>query len=515
MPNTPTSTLEPPRIAYFLLAVVVAIGAAGAGCAQVSPYEGRNATVFTNVNVLPMDSERVLAEQTVVVVDGRIADMGAASEIAVPSDSTVIVGTGQYLMPGLTEMHGHLPSSFLARDDIPLEEITEIVLFLYVANGVTLVRGMQGDESHLELRDRIEAQDLLGPHLLVSAPMLHGRQVTDPDQAAELVRGYAARGFDHLKVHEELSLDVYDAIAATANEVGLRFSGHVSNKVGLQHALDAGQATIDHLDNYVETLVADATPEELQGTLTPVQLIDRVDESGIAAMVEATRAAGAAVVPTLVLWETFMGEASGDELTMLRPEVRYMPPYEIDRWTEGVNQRLATGNPEQGARVIDLRRRLLKALHAAGVAVLLGTDSPQLFSVPGFSMHREMRTMVDAGLTPYDVLDSGTRAVAALMEREATAARWRSALWPTSSCSRPTRWTIWPPSIDLGVSWWEVAGSTAKLSTRGSLKSRIASLRSATEHGSGRHTGMAQRGDRWGRVWTLVPTCHFHCWPMV
>ena len=335
MPNTPTSTLEPPRIACFLLAVVVAIGAAGAGCAQVSPYEGRNATVFTNVNVLPMDSERVLAEQTVVVVDGRIADMGAASEIAVPSDSTVIVGTGQYLMPGLTEMHGHLPSSFLARDDIPLEEITEIVLFLYVANGVTLVRGMQGDESHLELRDRIEAQDLLGPHLLVSAPMLHGRQVTDPDQAAELVRGYAARGFDHLKVHEELSLDVYDAIAATANEVGLRFSGHVSNKVGLQHALDAGQATIDHLDNYVETLVADATPEELQGTLTPVQLIDRVDESGIAAMVEATRAAGAAVVPTLVLWETFMGEASGDEPTMLRPEVRYMPPYEIDRWTEG------------------------------------------------------------------------------------------------------------------------------------------------------------------------------------
>ena len=287
MPNTPTSTLEPPRIACFLLAVVVAIGAAGAGCAQVSPYEGRNATVFTNVNVLPMDSERMLAEQTVVVVDGRIADMGAASEIAVPSDSTVIVGTGQYLMPGLTEMHGHLPSSFLARDDMPLEEITEIVLFLYVANGVTLVRGMQGDESHLELRDRIEAQDLLGPHLLVSAPMLHGRQVTDPDQAAELVRGYAARGFDHLKVHEELSLDVYDAIAATANEVGLRFSGHVSNKVGLQHALDAGQATIDHLDNYVETLVADATPEELQGTLTPVQLIDRVDESGIAAMVEA------------------------------------------------------------------------------------------------------------------------------------------------------------------------------------------------------------------------------------
>lgn len=362
-------------------------------------------TAFVEVTVVPMDRPGSLAEQTVIVQDGVIAQMGASSEVEIPGGAVRIDGRGKYLMPGLAEMHGHYPPPQTSR------EYAEHILFLYVANGITLVRGMQGDEHHLPLREQIERGEALGPRLLVSAPPMSGNSVTDPEEARQKVRGYKQAGFDHLKVHEGLTLDVYDAIAETARQVGIPFAGHVSNLVGLYHSLEAGQQTIDHLDNGVEALVADREKVRQAGLFDIGALIDEADESKIPELVAAFRRSGAGVVPTMVLWETFLGVAKGSELRQKHPEVRYMPSRVVDQW-----ERMVDGRPpldaQAGARVIQLRRKLLKALHEGGVPVLLGTDSPQLFSVPGFSIHREMQVMVESGMTPHEVLASGTRKVA-------------------------------------------------------------------------------------------------------
>ena len=122
-----------------------------------------------------MDAERVLRQT--VLVDG-------------PLD-----GRGKFLMPGVSEMHGHYPNP-------EAREFTEAVLFMYIANGVTLVRGMQGGEAHLQLRDAIEAGEIVGPRLLVSAPSLSGNSVETVERAEQIVRDAAEAGFDHLKVHE-------------------------------------------------------------------------------------------------------------------------------------------------------------------------------------------------------------------------------------------------------------------------------------------------------------------------
>ena len=96
---------------------------------------------------------------------------------------------------------------------------------------------------------------------------MHGARVTTPEQAAQLVREYQQAGYDLVKVHEELTLEVFDALAATANEVGIPFGGHVPDQVGLFHALAAGQVSIDHLDNYIQALV----PEERQPAAPPAR----------------------------------------------------------------------------------------------------------------------------------------------------------------------------------------------------------------------------------------------------
>ena len=107
-----------------------------------------------------------------------------------------------------------------------------------------------------------------------------------------------------------------------------------------------------------------------------------------------------------------MYPAIGAEQRAARPEVRYMPPETVEQWERVVDERAAAGDPETNRRVAALRRRILQALHEGGVPVLLGTDSPQIFSVPGFSVHHEMALWVEVGMTPYQVLEAGTRRVA-------------------------------------------------------------------------------------------------------
>jgi imidazolonepropionase-like amidohydrolase len=211
-----------------------------------------------------------------------------------------------------------------------------------------------------------------------------------------MAREQRAAGYDHIKIQEGLSAEAYDSIVAAARAAGIRFAGHVPDAVGVARVLAAGQATVDHFDNYAATLDADGA----------------VSDEEVAALIAATKAAGAAVVPTMALWETFRSTTPVDSLRQ-RPELRYVPPQWVDNWATAVgNMRRSATDPAAGQRELEIRRRVLRAAAEGGVLILFGTDSPQLFSVPGFSIHREARAMAATGLTPFQILAAGTRNVA-------------------------------------------------------------------------------------------------------
>jgi imidazolonepropionase-like amidohydrolase len=358
------------------------LAAAAAAPAQTPP---QGTLAFTNVNVVPMSRETVLANQTVVVQNGKITALGAANAVKVPSGATRIDGRGKYLMPGLAEMHGHVPGQNV--------QFAERVAFLYVAGGVTSVRGMQGHPNQFALRKRIEDGELIGPRLWLSSPPLAGNTVGDVAAADATVRNFKNAGYDLLKVHENLSREVYDEIVATAREVNIPFGGHVSNNVGVLAALDAKQTTIDHLDNYVD---------EIQSDLDIASLADRTVKAGVAN------------VPTMPLWEVILG-LHDPAAMMLRPELKYMPAQMVEQWRNQVANIRGQANQENARREVEQRNKMLKALSDAGAVLLLGSDAPQLFSVPGFSIQREMETWVAAGIAPFKVLQAGTTAVAAHM----------------------------------------------------------------------------------------------------
>lgn len=365
-----------------ILATVLALSSA-------AQAQNAGTYAFTNVNVVPMTSEQVLANQTVVVQNGRIAAVGPAARVRVPNGAQRIDGRGKYLLPGLAEMHGHIPGQNV--------EFAERVAFLYVAGGVTTVRGMQGHPNQFELRRRIESGELIGPRMILSSPPLSGNTVGDVAAAEAAVRNYKSAGYDLLKIHENLSREVYDRIVATARAVNIPFGGHVPNAVGVHAALDARQTTIDHLDNYVEAIQS---------------------ESDIPQLVAKTVQSQVALVPTMPLWEVLRG-LHDPAAMMQRAELRYMPAQMVAQWQSAVANIRSQANQEQAAREIELRNALLKALSDGGATLLLGSDAPQLFSVPGFSIQREMETWAQIGIAPFKILQAGTVAVAKHLNDEA------------------------------------------------------------------------------------------------
>ncbi len=345
---------------------------------------------FVDVSVLPMDRERVAEHQTVVVQGGKITAFGPAASTPVPANATRVDGRGKFLMPGLAEMHGHIPPANAGYSP-------ENVLFLYIAGGATTVRGMQGNPSHIDLRRRVEAGEIIGPRLYLSSQALSAQQAPDPATAERIVRQAKEIGYDHIKVHEDLSKETYDAIVRTAREVGLPWGGHVSQYVTVRGALAARQATIDHLDDYVEAIEWNA--------------------ANIPAIAKQTKDAGVAVVPTMPLWEVLRGLHTPESMDG-RVELKYVPAQTRRGWVAEIGRRRAQVKPEDARREIDLRNQILKGLSDAGVLVLLGSDAPQVYSVPGFSLQHEMESMVAVGMTPFQVLQSGTVNVARFYKLE-------------------------------------------------------------------------------------------------
>ena len=423
-----------------LLATLVACGGpshdfpdlAGFDPGAVAPIPGspEGVTAFVNVGVLPMWGDRpILENRTVIVEGGRVTRVGPADRVTIPDDARTIEGEGRWLLPGLSEMHAHVPGPQAGRQQM------DDILFLYLANGVTTIRSMLGAPNHLELREAIAAGERLGPTLFSGSPSLSGGSAPNPETAEELVRSHARAGYDLLKLHPGLSRETYDRIVEVATEVGITWAGHVSPDVGLEYSLATGKSTVDHLDGYVEAAASSEVRERVvAGEAVPLsEVVGSATPERIHELARMTRDAGTWNVPTAYLWELFYNDQSAETLASL-PEMRFVSAAQVQQWRSQKEQRLFVDllenwrtDGELGAdevsqadaeALIQLRRQVLAALDEAEAGLLLGTDSPQVFMVPGFSLHREVRVMAEAGIPPLRILESGSRNVATYAAEE-------------------------------------------------------------------------------------------------
>src|SRR5688500_12638289 len=215
---------------------------------------------ITGVTVIPMTSDTLLRNATVLVRDGRIAEVGPAARVRVPAGAGRIDGRGRFLIPGLADMHTHLHS-----DDAVPDSVAPWELGVMLANGITAARLMIGTPEHLVLRREVQAGRIEGPQLWVASPQFagrpsdNGRVVDTPEAARAAVDEIADAGYDFIKLTLHITRPVYDAITEAAKRRGIRVVGHVALQVGVARAIEAGQQ-IEHLDGYFETVLADSAP---------------------------------------------------------------------------------------------------------------------------------------------------------------------------------------------------------------------------------------------------------------
>ncbi|MBS9525443.1 amidohydrolase family protein [Litoribacter alkaliphilus] len=360
-----------------------------------------------NVNIVTLSAENpILSNQSILVENGKIQSIG--SNLEVEADS-IIEGAGKYVLPGLAEMHSHIPNA--ENGDF---SFLEDVMWLYLANGVTTIRGMIGHPSHLELKERIKSGQMMGPRIFAAGPSLNGNSVESPQHGRQLVHEQAEAGYDHLKIHPGLSMEKFIAIAETAKEKNIMIGGHVPLDVGLENVILNGFHSVEHLDGYLEAMLPheDYKNSEKAGPFS-MNFSQDADLSKLPELVKLTRENNVAVAPTMTLFEHFFGYLPASELKE-RAEIKYLPKDQIVKWAEQ-KQRLEDDGilaEEKVKPFLSLRDQILMELYEADVLILLSSDSPQVFNVPGFATHREIKSMKNAGMKAVDILKSGSKNVA-------------------------------------------------------------------------------------------------------
>jgi imidazolonepropionase-like amidohydrolase len=376
--------------------------------------------IFTNVNVVDTRDGQVSHKMMVVVKNGRIEGVARVGLIGQAHNMRVVNANGKYMIPGLWDMHVHSAFAAGTWDE-------KIIYPLYIANGVTGVRDMGGNPDLLEQRrQHIDRGEVIGPHLILSGPFLNGGKsdaqtvaVNNPAEARLAVDSVKKRGMDFVKILSNLSRDSYFAIANEAAKEKIRFVGHVPDSVSVVEASAAGQRSIEHLTGIL--LACSSKESELRHQ----KLEARAKHDG-AAFATATmqamssyspdKARGLFVqlannntwqVPTLI-WSHANANIDSPNLDS-DPRLRYVPASVREQWNPG--KLLKETSPEELAglkkqSVRDLE--LVQAMHGAGIQFMAGSDGPDPYVFPGFSLHDELELLVKSGFTPFQALQAAT-----------------------------------------------------------------------------------------------------------
>ena len=368
-------------IALLLVSVFQAVS-----MAQTPELNKPPSLAFTHVTAINVSNGTLQRDMTVVVTGNRIADVGKSERLRVPAKATVINGRGEFLIPGLWDMHVHI------------EPAPELFARLYLAHGVTGIRDMRMElDSLLQLREKIRRGTILMPRLVASGPALDNLppeyplplkiRVKNADDARKAVILLKANGVDFIKVHNFTPRDAFFAIAEETKQQQLTFVGHVPLSVSIQEAVEAGQRSIEHLSEFrvVEECSDSAKCKDL------IALFKKHDTWQ---------------TPTLVELGEEVQLDTADELRS-----KYVPPSVKKFWnlTEGMLQNLTEEQKTHLKEQYKQALPLVGKFQSQGIGILAGTDSPVFANVvSGFSLHDELSLMVEAGLTPLEALQTAT-----------------------------------------------------------------------------------------------------------
>ncbi|MEU5704046.1 amidohydrolase family protein [Streptomyces aurantiacus] len=385
---------------------------------------------ITGTTVIDTAGGRPRRDVTVLVRGDRIAAIGTAREVRVPADAQVVDGRGKFVVPGFIDSHVH--GSGQEEIDPPL----------FLVNGVTTVRDLNGQALLYDWRDRVAAGTLFGPRSVVASSVLDGNpsllaglgapyvEVANAEEARAAVRAAVAGGADFIKVYVRLTPDAYHAIADESRRLGVPFVGHTPDAISLTEASAAGQRSFEHV--YTNWFATSSEEEEIRRRLAEISVgggeynswfnqthplevraARTFDPARARKVFRRLAADGSHQVPTLAQHRVF---DLPESVALHDDRLRYLPAATRDGWQAQLEQVYLAGRSAQDVaehrELFRARLRWVAAAHRAGVPVLAGTDTGTAYVYPGFSLHDELENLVEAGFSPLQALQAATVAPA-------------------------------------------------------------------------------------------------------
>jgi imidazolonepropionase-like amidohydrolase len=378
-------------------------------------------TVLTHVRVIDGTGAPARENQTLVIRDGRIAQVGDVASITLPAGANIIDLPGRSVIPGLVMMHEHL---YYPTGPGVYGQLGESFTRLYLAGGVTTMRtgGNTNGIMDMNLARRIDAGDMVGPALDATAPYLNGPSaflqmygLKDAADARRQVGYWAGMGATSFKAYMQITRDELKASIEEAHARGLKVTGHLCS-VTYGEAADLGIDNLEHGFFAATDFVADKQPDVCPGQTRGQQSIAALDENGapFAALVKKLVDRHVALTSTLTVFETLTpGRPSPRGLDVLTPPLREQFERAHERVQQNASSTYATLFPKD--------MRMERAFVKAGGLLTAGTDPTGSGGVvPGFADQRQLELLVEAGFTPLEAIAIGTQNGAKYLGRDAT-----------------------------------------------------------------------------------------------
>lgn len=394
---------------------------------------------ITHVAVIDVEHGRVIEDQDVLIKGARIVGVARSGRVRFASTVHLIDGTRRFVMPGLLDMHVHLGPN-----------PTRLTFPLFLANGVTGVRVMAADrpsvnpletkglDQHRAWQTQIAQGTLVGPRLLelASWPVNGTTGITNAmpgfynartrAEGQQLARYFKERGFDLIKIYNNVSREGYLGLAEEARALGLRFAGHEPRSLSAIELSNAGQKSIEHSRIFLFNCFPGADSLQkgtlrVTGTALRRRMVDEYDPKRCADVFRTFARNGTYITPTHVTRR--MDAFAGDSAYRHDARLKYIPFMQRMGWFADANGMVASDSSSAGrASFMDFYRKgltITNEAYRAGVPVMLGTDASDSFVFPGFSAHDELGELVRAGLSPAEALRAATLSGATYLARTA------------------------------------------------------------------------------------------------
>ncbi len=385
--------------------------------------------VVTHISVVDVSTGETKPDMTVIISDGRIREIGSSTTARIPEAAQVVEAGGKFLIPGLWDMHVHIFNQISRRPP------NTWYFPLFIANGVTSVREMWTKlENMPQVREWRRLQldgSLIAPRIAAVGTLVDGpagvettnlpalqpgptaNSVSTPEEARQFVREVKAAGIDFAKTYSSLSREAYFAIADEAKKQAIPFAGHVPFLVDAAEASSAGQRSMEHLNQILESSSSRShelfqVPGREWSSKYDKLTLDTFDEAKFKKLVTTLAQNHSWQVPTLVrnqVW-AFRGET----VIMSDSRLRYIPANEVATWKKQFPDLRPTDIEKAvRGRLWQKQLEVVRRMKDAGVPLMAGTDLGADYIYPGFSLHDELTLFVEAGFTPLEALKAATR----------------------------------------------------------------------------------------------------------